>query len=154
MSTAKWRSIPGYEKLYDASTKGDIRSSISRQLKAQINGTGYKWVQLWKNGEGKRMTVHSLIAITFLGPRPKGLDVHHKDGVRSNNQVTNLEYRTRSEHHLRGEKHPKTTLTEQEVKEIRNAYKQATHGILRDLSKMFDVNKTTIQRIVFRKTWI
>lgn len=44
--------------------------------------------------------VHQLVALTFLGPRPKGQEVRHLDGDPLNNAVTNLAYGTRSENIL------------------------------------------------------
>ena len=54
-------------------------------------------VVLCVDGKRKSVTVHSLIALAFLGPRAPGIQVRHKDGTRDNNKVSNLEYGTRSE---------------------------------------------------------
>jgi hypothetical protein len=53
---------------------------------------------------------------------------------------------------VRGEAHPKTTLTEAEVSEIRQLYADgALMGT--QLSEMFRVSRATISRIVARKSW-
>lgn len=46
------------------------------------------------------MKIHRLVANSFLGPRPAGLDTLHIDGDKTNNAVTNLRYGTRSENEL------------------------------------------------------
>jgi len=43
---------------------------------------------------GRTRAVHALVAAAFLGPRRKGYCVNHKDGVKTNNRVTNIEYVT------------------------------------------------------------
>lgn len=49
------------------------------------------------DGVKKQRTIHSIIARTFLGPVPQGLEINHKDGNKHNNSIDNLEYCTRQE---------------------------------------------------------
>jgi hypothetical protein len=150
-----WKKIKGYES-YEISNKGEIRNSQGI-LKAQILGTGYKWVQLWRNGKGTRIPVHHLVATAFLGPRPKGMDVHHLDGNRTNNQSRNLKYQTRIEHTSRGSKHGMSKLTEKQVKEIRKLYRKrkSYHGLGGyTLAKLFNVRPGTIYNILEQRTWL
>ncbi len=44
-----------------------------------------------------RHYVHQIVAKVFIGPKPKGLEVMHKDETKDNNRVTNLKYGTHSE---------------------------------------------------------
>lgn len=78
------------------------------------------------------MTIHSLVAAAFIGPRPEGLVINHKDGNRLNNVVENLEYCTYSENYRhaldvlgfqppRGEGHWKAKLSEDDVIQMRRA---------------------------------
>ena len=41
--------------------------------------------------------VHSLVALAFIGPRPEGMEVNHKDCDKQNNALNNLEYVTHGE---------------------------------------------------------
>lgn len=104
-----WKSIPGYEGIYEASSEGRIRSSDwkitgggdiphrhwrSRVLSGRGEGlaTGYR-VGLWKDGVCKDWLVARLIGITFLGDPPySNWTINHKDGNRHNNNVENLEW--------------------------------------------------------------
>ena len=56
---------------------------------------GYLSVRFSKDGVAKSMTAHSVVAATFHGPRPEGMDVSHLDGTRTNNAADNLVYESR-----------------------------------------------------------
>lgn len=92
----EWKEIPGYEGFYKASNTGKIFSYYTNADRVFSNGV-YPMVLLSKNGFKKMITVHSLIILTFVGPRPKGLHINHKDGNKYNNNVSNLEYVTISQ---------------------------------------------------------
>lgn len=110
MSEEKWRWVEGYEGLYMVSDKGrvmslpgehlirnGIRSKCGRLMKLQDNGRGYKIVQLSKNGAKEFRTVHRLVAIAFIENKDGKPEVNHKDGDKSNNSVSNLEWVTKKE---------------------------------------------------------
>ena len=94
--------IPKYDKYY-ASRCGQIYSGKSnRIMKYSISNVGYKCLPL---GAGKTKvynysTVHALIAATFLGERPKGYFINHKDFDKLNNNASNLEYVTPLENNM------------------------------------------------------
>jgi hypothetical protein len=67
-----------------------------RYLKPSLSGR-YPIVTLSKEGRIRYFTVHSLIALAFLGPRPEGGVVNHIDGNKLNNRPDNLEYCTPKE---------------------------------------------------------
>lgn len=92
----EWRSIPASNG-YEASRCGMIRNRHGRILKPQRHHCGYRIVGI-KFGDRrvKSVTVHSVVALAWLGERPDGYDVHHRDGDKTNNAVENLAYVTRS----------------------------------------------------------
>ena len=102
----EWRDVVGYEGLYEVSNLGNVKTlgrvvvdSLGRtrtfqgRLMKQTNSCGYKQVSLTDyNGESKRKSVHILVAEAFLCRGENDDCVNHKDGVKHNNKVTNLEW--------------------------------------------------------------
>lgn len=94
------RIINGYDNYY-ATRSGYIISSIPhngtniRFLKnGYING-GYNTVVLYENKKHRKFLVHRLIAAAFI-ENPLNLEfVNHKDEIKTNNCVENLEWCTR-----------------------------------------------------------
>lgn len=62
-------------------------------IKGKISNNGYRVVGLInKNGERKHLTVHRLVAITFIENKNEFPVINHKDGNKLNNHVENLEW--------------------------------------------------------------
>jgi hypothetical protein len=98
MTTELW--IEGYEEHYSINTFGDVFSwkyGSKKQLKRNINTKGYQYYCLSLNNKVKNITVHKLVAQTFISNRPKNMQINHIDGDKFNNQVLNLEYVTPSQ---------------------------------------------------------
>ena len=108
------KEIINYEGFYSCDEFGNIyglplniirkngRKYISkkRKINPSINSTGYCVVSLRKNGIQKTEKVHRLIAKTFLENPFNKSDVNHIDGNKLNNEISNLEWATKSENHL------------------------------------------------------
>lgn len=71
--------------------------------KGTITGKGYVVISLKIHGERKTKSVHRLMACTYLGMNLEDVTIHvdHKDGVKSNNRLDNLEVVSCSENRLR-----------------------------------------------------
>lgn len=94
MKTIAERYIAGYEGLYRISIFGEVWSyRINRYLKQQISNKGYPYVNLYSKDKGKKLIkVHRLVASSFI-PNPNNYNqINHKDGVKTNNHVSNLEW--------------------------------------------------------------
>lgn len=94
------KEIPGFEGRYSVDENGSVLN-IKRNRLASIKfskNTGYYGVSL-TNSEGVRKfpSIHRLVALTFI-PNPENKrEVNHKDGDKSNNHISNLEWATPSE---------------------------------------------------------
>lgn len=143
-----WKPIPEFEGLYEISTFGNIKR-IQRYVKnrngyrllnekiisTKLDKDGYNLVTLYKDKEQYTFRVHRLVAKTFLlNTNLNKIQVNHKNGIKSDNRVENLEWVTPKEniiHSIKtglkknfktsnhnGENNPNSKLTKNEVIEI------------------------------------
>ena len=92
-----WKPICGVAG-YEASDTGKVRESKTGKILNQTtNAYGYKTVCVRINEKWGTTLVHRLVATAFLGVPKNGEQVNHKDGVKNNNCIENLEWVTASE---------------------------------------------------------
>lgn len=92
-----WKTIPNFSK-YEVSNQGNVRNKKShRPLKPHTHKTGYNAVSLSDdNKKMKTQYVHRLVASTFIGDLNDKV-VNHKNFIKSDNRVENLEITTQYE---------------------------------------------------------
>lgn len=109
----QWKDIPNYEGYYQVSNIGRIRSldrivgarskgykrirGILLKQRNNSHGIPYYYVNLWKKRIMRHCLVHRLVAITWLGPIPEGMQVRHGPNGYTDNSVNNLCYGTRQD---------------------------------------------------------
>ena len=102
MIEEQWKPIPGYEGKYEISNYGRVKSyqyckkqkTNERFLTPIRQTTGYCFVNLYKDKKMKLVSIHRLVAESFV-PNPDNLPVvNHKDESRDNNYFENLEWCT------------------------------------------------------------
>lgn len=108
-----WKDIYGHVGSYQISNLGRVKSlprSIIRSngmkqtfkgklLSLNTNEFGYKTIMLYNMNKYSCYKIHRLVAGAFLLNPENKSDVNHLDGVKSNNNINNLEWATRSENH-------------------------------------------------------
>jgi hypothetical protein len=87
----EFRPIKEFEGMYLISNKGKVYSNKTNKiLIPHVDKDGYLKVKL----SGKQRFIHRLVAIEFI-PNPNNLlQVNHKNGVKTDNYVDNLEWCT------------------------------------------------------------
>ena len=103
-----WKEIPEWEG-YEVSNLGNIRSwnwcnvktngartrsPYSKTLKSKPGSHNYRKVSLRYFGQVWTVNVCTLVALTFIGPRPEGLQVAHSNGNSLDDRLENLSYKT------------------------------------------------------------
>ena len=172
MTTETYTPIRGYETLYEITESGQIRSwsfgrtrrrSKPRALKWRITPDGYAAVVL---ADGPRpvwnVSVHRLVALTFL-PNPNNLaQVNHKDSNKLNNHVSNLEWVSHADNmkhswrvgtHVspRGERAHHAKLNSTQIAEIQKRFADGHGGPA--IAKDFGITATHAYRIRDNLHW-
>lgn len=158
----RWKSLTLVNGYYDISKYGDVRQARTREgrVKGRIlkseNEHGYRRVTLCIDGRQKHYFVHVLVAHAFIGPKPEGKEVNHKDRNRSNNYYRNLGYLTPVQNRKystdKGAKIGSTKLTPDEVLSIRFRFAHLVET-KRSIAEDWNLNPTTIEHIVSNDGW-
>jgi hypothetical protein len=108
MNIEIWKDIPGYEGLYQVSNLGRVKSlpkwtktkggalqlRKEKYLNSYISSTGYYRVHLSKDGISKQKTIHTIMSICFIPNTENKPCINHKNGIKTDNSIENLEWVT------------------------------------------------------------
>ena len=90
-----WKPVEGFEGLYEISNLGRVKSlwfGKEKIMNPAKTKDGYLFVNLYKDRKRKAFKVHRLVATAFI-PNHEGFEqVNHKNEVKTNNCVENLEW--------------------------------------------------------------
>lgn len=89
----EWKDVVGYEGIYKVSNQGRVLLCKKNKFLSQRTDTyGYKIVTLYKCNQRKDMKVHRLVAFAFIDNPNNYPQINHKDEIKDNNCVDNLEW--------------------------------------------------------------
>ena len=115
--TEQWKDIKGFEGRYQISNTGKVKAIPFKQRYLLRNGkeafrltkerllclnminSGYQIVHLYLDNQRSALLVHRLVAEHFLSS-PLSETVNHKNGIKTDNRIENLEWATYTENHL------------------------------------------------------
>lgn len=161
----EYKVIPGYEN-YVISNYGDIiNTDTGHNLKHTLR-KGYHGAVIYKNGKGKIVRVHNLMARVFEDNWDESLVAAHLDGDKDNNRLDNIKLVTQKENiahkenhgtKLYGESHPLSKLCVSDVSIIKGLLQKKTkkHNSLsnKKIATLFNVCETTISNISSGLIW-
>ena len=170
-----WKDVQEFKGVLQISSKGRVRT-LDRVCKGKNNSNkivkgmlrkptkdkqGYLKVVLTINGTVYCRRVHRLVAKEFISNPLNKPEVNHIDGLKDNNEVTNLEWVSASENvkhaHdnnlikpfkrniLKGHENPNSRFTESQVAEIKEM--RLNGSIYRKIADKFNVSITAIHNV-------
>lgn len=163
-----WRSVSGFESRYSVSSHGRVLSYMKGPynrrepiyLRARIRGN-YLGITLCRPGLHRNYYLHRLVAETFHGPCPNGMECAHLDGDKYNCAASNLKWATRLENIRHkaahgtvvfGDKHKTSKLRAAIVRGLRK--ERAEKGTAyTTMAKRHGVHIQTIHDAIHGKTW-
>ena len=173
----RWAPMPNFEKFYEVSNFGNVRSKDrlvlskngtkrlfkGKDLTLSLNNIKYFTIcaKIREMGANKTLTVHRLVALAFI-PNPENKpQVNHINGIKTDNRVENLEWVTATENlnhafkmGLLADKnafeYPNTTLTRDQVLEIRELFKTKTN---KEIAHKYNVSKEIISKLKNGRTY-
>jgi hypothetical protein len=167
-----WKDVPGYEGIYQVSDLGQIkrvggwtdgrRIRTRRMRRFDLSDNGYLRITLHRDRRKLRLPVHLVVLSAFVGPLPFGYQGNHKNGIRSDNRLENLEYVTPSQNHQHslkvlgrelphGTDHWGAKLTVADVLEIRRLRKSGV--MAKDIAPRFGIADSAVSTISRGVAW-
>jgi len=175
MENEVWKKIPGFSK-YEASTMGRLKTynwkNTGREkiMKPALDNGGYlRTMLLSDQGKYKTVKVHRIIISTFIENIHNKETINHKNGIKTDNRILNLEWNTRSENIIHsfknklssnvGEQNPNATLTDKQVKDIRKNYKYGRKSkyeggkTKKQIADEYGTTFNVIKNLIQGRTW-
>jgi hypothetical protein len=150
-------SIRSIDRISIRSNRRPIRRH-GKVLKSQKGGWGY----LTNTLNGKQECTHRILAKVFIPNPDNKPQVNHKNGIKTDNRVENLEWVTKSENRIhalrtglipssKGELNANSRLLEYEVAEIRTL---RTEGVdCKEIAFLYSISRNMVYKITNYNNW-
>jgi hypothetical protein len=175
----EWKPVKGFEFYYEISNQGRLKKlprmkygrnkhgqfsfMMPERITTGYDSDGYRWYELYDTDNKRHCKkIHRLVAEAFLLNPDNKPEVNHRNGIKHDNVVINLEWTTTKENirhawdiglntSKRGEEHSQSVLTTEEVIEIREL-KDGGYTY-KELAKLFDCHADTVRKVVKGILW-
>jgi len=173
----EWRpvTVGEFGQAYEVSNLGRVRRTKGGRggckaghfMALTPDRKGYRYIHLHFNGKNLTVKAHKLVAEAFIGPRPVGHEINHKNGVKGDNRVENLEYVTPSQNSKhrhdvlgypaspgafkKGERHKNAKLTDQQVIEIKRLLREGVRQA--EIARRLGVRPPNVSKIANGQRW-
>lgn len=159
----EWRDIFGFEGRYQVSNTGKVRGLVSanngrklfntkpHELRS-VDNKGYRRVVLLDDS-GKRCnrSVHRLVAAAFIGDCTD-MQINHKDGNKTNNNVENLEICDQSYNTIHAYKlglmKPCNNGLWKAINVIKDGVCVASFASIREMCRTMRLDRKSVQRVL------
>ena len=144
LSSMKETKYPGYFVNEKGELFSNKRGSLKKLNPPIDNSTGYIKTMLRVDGKYKNVRVHILIAEAFI-PNPENKpQVNHKNGIKTDNRVENLEWVTSSEN-IQHAYNTKLRTKTRDIKDIQTmAYLKSIGWTYKEIGKEFGITGQSV----------
>jgi HNH endonuclease/NUMOD4 motif-containing protein len=174
----KFRACEEFPK-YEIGDNGTVfsldynHSGKRKILKQHLDTYGYPYVFLVVDGKRYKRSVHRLVSIAFIPNLENKPQVNHKNGIRNDNRLENLEWVTSQENCIHsykvngrkpsitqiehgkkiftGENNPKAKVNEAVVLSIRRLRSKGI--LLKDIAERHNISVSQVSAIASNKFW-
>ncbi len=151
----KWIILTEPHDNYAVSDTGQIKNIKTGKILSQHlrPNDGYLQVSLWKNGTSKNFPVHRLVCLSFLDNTDNKRNVNHKNGIKTDNRVENLEWCTPSENNYHAVKIGLTNAIPVKVIDLID-HKEYKFCSISQAATYFNIDKRNLARALKRKNQV
>lgn len=166
-----WKPVASLDNLYEVSSLGNVRRAVGGQATqagrpiSLMNSKGYARFAPSVHGKQVMRSVHRLVVEAFIGD-PRGMQINHKNGIKHDNRVENLEVctaaeNTRHKFEVLGHKYntpPVRKGQENGRAKLNDACARAIRALSLEgwsqqrIADLFGVHQTNISRVLLDKT--
>lgn len=169
-----WRPALGFEGIYEVSDDGDFRRLTTRsgltrsepKLLKTGKRRGYKNITFCKGGITSTHSAHRVVWEAFNGKIPDNMQINHKNGIKDDNRLDNLEVVTPSENTKHtflvlgrkaqinpnpGSRNGRAKLSESDIPKIFALRESGMSQFA--IANIFGIDQTTVSRILLKKAW-
>ncbi len=172
MENERWVPVKNYEGRYEVSDAGRVRSL--KRTEECMGGirhrdacllipnchNGYARLRLCKDGVASRFSVHRIVASHFLDNPKNYPQINHKDGNKTNNAASNLEWCNASQNALHkayslgkgvGEDNWHSVAKEIQVRQIRELASLCMPSA--EIADRLGLGLSCVEHIRYRRSW-
>lgn len=159
MSDEQWKVISKAPN-YKISSNGRIVSILTgKERRGIIQSNGYLRIKLSCNGKKTTYYIHRLVLEAFHGPSSNDIQANHKNFIKTDNRIENLEWCTCQEniiHYVLNNGISNINFKSCKLKpvDIITIREMRLNGVkVIDISKLFHINRTYVYEIINKKHW-